>query len=62
MIKGQGRVLTDHDKEDYENEWLSLSDTLETLRIWRNGRIVSVPEDYYDPFIIRKAKSYIESR
>ena len=54
--QGQGRVLTDHDKEDYENEWLSISDTRETLRIWRNGRIVSVPEDYYDPFIIQKAK------
>lgn len=54
--QGQGRVLTDHDKEDYENEWLSISDTRETLRIWRNGRIVSVPEDYCDPFIIQKAK------
>ncbi|MFF2448823.1 DUF1835 domain-containing protein [Neobacillus sp. NPDC058068] len=54
--QGEGRVLTDHDKEDYENEWISLSENQETLRIWRNGRIVSVPEDYYDPFIIRKAK------
>ena len=54
--QGQGRVLTDHDKEDYENEWLSISDTRETLRIWRNGRTVSVPEDYFDPFIIQKAK------
>ena len=54
--QGQGRVLTDHEKEDYENEWLSISDTRETLRIWRNGRTVSVPEDYFDPFIIQKAK------
>ena len=54
--QGQGRVLTDHDKEDYENEWLSISNNRETLRIWRNGRIVSVPEDYYDPFIIQKAE------
>ncbi|MEH7352949.1 DUF1835 domain-containing protein [Neobacillus drentensis] len=54
--RGQGKVLTDHDKEDYEKEWLSISDNRETLRIWRNGRIVSVPEDYFDPFIIQKAK------
>ncbi|ETI69990.1 DUF1835 domain-containing protein [Neobacillus vireti] len=54
--QGEGRVLTDHDREDYENEWISLSENQETLRIWRNGRIVSVPEDYYDPFIIQRAK------
>ncbi|WP_066095135.1 DUF1835 domain-containing protein [Neobacillus novalis] len=55
--QGEGRVLTDHDKEDYGNEWIFLTENRETLRIWRNGRIVSVPEDYYDPFIIQKAKN-----
>ncbi|MFJ5716726.1 DUF1835 domain-containing protein [Neobacillus sp. NPDC093127] len=54
--QGEGRVLTDHDKEDYGDEWNFLTENRETLRIWRNGRIVSVPEDYYDPFIIQKAK------
>jgi len=53
---GSGKFLTDHDRESYEKEWLSLAETRETLRIWRNGRIQSVPEDYYDEFIIKKAK------
>ncbi|WP_374722893.1 DUF1835 domain-containing protein [Peribacillus tepidiphilus] len=51
-----GKFFTDHDREDLEKEWLSLSESQETLRIWRNGRIQSVPEDYYDEFIINKAK------
>ena len=51
-----GKFLTDHEKEDLEIEWRSLSESKETLRIWRNGRIQSVPEDYYDEFIIKKAK------
>lgn len=54
--KGYGKSLTDHDREDLEKEWMSLSGSHETLRIWRNGRIQSVPEDYYDQFIIQRAK------
>lgn len=51
-----GTFFTDHDREDLEQEWMSLSGSQETLRIWRNGRIQCVPEDYYDEFIIKKAK------
>lgn len=54
--QGHGKFFTDHDREDLEKEWLSLSDNEETLRIWRNGRIQSVPEDYYDEFIIKRTK------
>lgn len=54
--KGYGKSLIDHDREDLEKEWLSLSGSHETLRIWRNGRIHCVPEDYYDQFIIQRAK------
>jgi Domain of unknown function (DUF1835)/Protein of unknown function len=54
--QGQGKFLTDHDREDLENEWLSLCDHQETLRIWRNGMIHSVPDDYYDEFMIKRAK------
>lgn len=49
--------LSQHERESLEKEWLSLSDCQETLRIWRNGRIQSVPEDYYDEFIIKRAKN-----
>ncbi|WP_045520605.1 DUF1835 domain-containing protein [Neobacillus niacini] len=51
-----GKFLSDHDKEDLEKEWLTISESQETLRIWRNGRIHGVSEDYYDEFIIKKAK------
>lgn len=54
--QGHGKYLTDHDREALEKEWLTLSANQETLRIWRNGRIHSVPDDYYDEFIISKAK------
>lgn len=48
--------LSQHEREDLEKEWLSLSESQDTLRIWRNGKIQSVPEDYYDQFIIQRAK------
>ena len=35
---------------------MSFSNYQETLRIWKNGRIQSVPEDYYDQYIIQRAK------
>ncbi|GGA74817.1 DUF1835 domain-containing protein [Ornithinibacillus halotolerans] len=49
-------LFTDHDREEIEREWLSLGESQETLRIWRNGRIQSITEDYYDDFIVKKAK------
>ncbi|MFJ7849192.1 DUF1835 domain-containing protein [Peribacillus sp. NPDC097224] len=54
--QGKRTLCTDHDREDLEKEWQFLSDNQETLRIWRNGRIQSVPEDYYDEFIMKNAK------
>ena len=54
--QGHGKFFTDHDREDLEKDWLSLSESQETLRIWRNGKIQSVPEEYYDEFIIKRAK------
>lgn len=58
MIYKQGHIspLTQYEREDLEQEWLELSRQREHLRIWRNGRIVSVPEDYYDQYIIHMAK------
>lgn len=48
--------LTKRKRKDLENEWLSLSDNQETLRVWENGKIQSAPEDYFDQFIIQRAK------
>lgn len=33
-------------------DWVQLSATQETLRIWENGYIQAVKEDYYDAYII----------
>ncbi|MGD6796286.1 DUF1835 domain-containing protein [Metabacillus indicus] len=54
--QGHGKFITDHDREGLEKEWLALADGRETLRIWQNGRIQSVSEDYFDAFIINRAK------
>lgn len=48
--------LTQDEREQYEKEWLSLTEKIETLRIWRNGTVQSVPEDYFDDLIISRAK------
>ncbi|WP_110926426.1 DUF1835 domain-containing protein [Bacillus massiliglaciei] len=39
-----------------ETEWEALADTKETLRIWKNEKIKSVNEDYYDSFMINMTK------
>ncbi|PEL14464.1 DUF1835 domain-containing protein [Bacillus sp. AFS017336] len=43
-------------RKKMEEEWLKLSSTQEVLRVWENKEIKSVDEDYYDDFIINKAK------
>ncbi|WP_428910436.1 DUF1835 domain-containing protein [Niallia sp. Krafla_26] len=54
--QSQGKLFTDHDREDLEKDWLSLADSQATLRIWRNGTVQSVPEEYYDEVIVKRAK------
>nr|WP_269448740.1 DUF3658 domain-containing protein [Metabacillus kandeliae] len=38
------------------DEWLAISEEGALLRLWENGRIVSVSEDYLDEFILKRAK------
>lgn len=38
----------------FQEEWGALSEKEEVLRIWKNGQIQAVPEDYYDSLIIGK--------
>jgi hypothetical protein len=47
--------LTQEQRKTFEQEWADLSESEGTLRIWKHGRIISVPEDYFDPLIIRTA-------
>lgn len=53
------QILSDIERKHFEKEWLDLSNNPGTLRIWENGEIKVVPEDYYDDFIIEKAKKLI---
>lgn len=48
--------LSHLERKGFEEEWLRLAETREALRIWQNGKIQSVSEDYYDQYIINKAK------
>lgn len=48
--------LSHLEREGLEEEWLSLAENREALRIWQNGKIQSVSEDYYDQYIIDKAE------
>jgi hypothetical protein len=51
--------LTGTERKHYETRWLNLSGNSATLRIWEDGEIKIVSEDYYDDFIIEKAKKLI---
>ncbi|WP_081825412.1 DUF1835 domain-containing protein [Bacillus sp. UNC41MFS5] len=48
--------LTEVERNQFENQWLSLSKHDGTLRLWENGEIKNVSEDYFDEFIIEMAQ------
>jgi Protein of unknown function/Domain of unknown function (DUF1835) len=51
--------LTDHERDDLLRDWKEVSKENQTLRLWRNGRLNGVSEDYYDEFIINKAEGIL---
>ena len=52
----QDQYLSREERWHYELEWLNLSESREALRIWKDGKIKCVPEDFFDLFIIDNAK------
>lgn len=44
--------LSTEEKDRLRKEWIVLSNTEELVRIWQNGEIKGVKEDYYDSFLI----------
>lgn len=50
------RVLTQQERNRFTQEWERLAESNDTLRIRKDSHIHSVEEDYYDSFIIKKAK------
>ncbi|CEG27119.1 DUF1835 domain-containing protein [Bacillus sp. B-jedd] len=55
----ENQILSHIERQHYENKWLDLSTNPGTLRIWENEDIRVVPEDYFNEFIIEKAKKLI---
>ncbi|MBN6206835.1 DUF1835 domain-containing protein [Ralstonia pickettii] len=53
---GEKSVPTVEERKRLEDDWLSLASSRATLRIWRNGEVRNAVENYYDAFIIEKAK------
>ena len=53
--QNRGKLFTGLDRAELEKEWLTLAEGQDTLRIWRDGRIQSVPENYYDEMIVKNA-------
>ena len=54
--------LSQIERKELEEEWLSLAENKETLRIWLNGKIQCVSEGYYDQYIIDRAKMLHQQR
>ncbi|MFB6499451.1 DUF1835 domain-containing protein [Bacillus haynesii] len=46
--------LTDAERRSLAEKWTALSQQTSVLRVWDDGRIKSVKEDFYDSFIIGK--------
>lgn len=50
------KPLTTEDRKRFVQKWESLAGKQQVLRIWQNGEIRSVDENYYDQFIINMAQ------
>ncbi|MCC3355640.1 DUF1835 domain-containing protein [Bacillus sp. REN16] len=49
----KSQSLSDQDINQYHKEWISLSQSKEVLRLWRDHEIAEVNENNYDPLIIK---------
>jgi len=50
------KPLSMEQRKQFEQDWEALAATREVLRIWEDGEIVSVREDFYDDYIIEAAR------
>ncbi len=49
-------ALTQTERKTFEQQWEQLCKEKEVLRIWEGNKIVSVPETFYDEYIINTVK------
>lgn len=55
-------ALTAAERRGLAEEWTALSQQTSVLRVWEDGRIKSVKEDFYDSFIIGKLAQLQKNR
>ncbi|MSO00209.1 hypothetical protein BHT95_12690 [Bacillus paralicheniformis] len=60
--QGDQSALTAAERRDLAEEWTALSQQTSVLRVWEDGRIKSVKEDFYDSFIIGKLAQLQKNR
>lgn len=51
--KGEHHLLSQQERLHFQNQWEALSQTEEVLRVWEKGKVIGVPEDFYDEVIIK---------
>ncbi|WP_144468635.1 DUF1835 domain-containing protein [Bacillus pumilus] len=49
-------TVSTEERERLQNEWLSFAKENHTLRIWKKGQAISVPEDEFDAYLVKMAK------
>lgn len=54
--------VSQHQLEEFVEEWQALSTMKECLRIWEKREIINVEETYYDNYMINKAKQLHKER
>jgi len=60
--QGDQSALTAAERRGLAEEWTALSQQTSVLRVWEDGRIKSVKEDFYDSFIIGKLAQLQKNR
>ncbi|AMO85184.1 DUF1835 domain-containing protein [Solibacillus sp. FSL K6-1781] len=58
----KGHLLTQAERKTLDDEWKQLCQTNDVLRIWENQKIKSVPENFYDAYIINTVKKLHQNK
>lgn len=57
-----GHALTQKERKAFEQQWEQLCEDKEVLRIWESNKIISVPETFFDEFIIKTVKKFHQKK
>ena len=57
-----GHALTQSERKAFEQQWEQLCEEHQVLRIWESDKIASVPETFYDEYIINTVKQFHQKK